>query len=87
MPDRFQNYAASLEGPATDAFDITPHDTDELVEATRALYVGDPGDVAVELISGAEVTFFNVAASSLLPVRVVRVKATGTTADQILGLV
>lgn len=87
MPDRFQSHAGSLDGPATNAFAISPHDTNPLAETTRALYVGGPGAVVVELISGAEVTFANVAASSLLPVRVTRVKATGTTATQMLGLV
>ena len=87
MPDRFQYYASSLEGPATHAFAITPHDTAPLPEPTRALYVGGAGSVTVVLLSGEEVSFANVAASSLLPIRVSDVLATGTTASLLVGLV
>lgn len=86
MSDRFKNHSAGLESPAMHGFAITPNDSAELVEATRALYVGVAGNIAVTLVSGAELDFANVPSGTLLPVRARAVKATGTTAASLLGL-
>jgi hypothetical protein len=87
MQDRFQYHASALEGPATHAFAVTPHDTNDLPETTRAIFVGGTGSVCLVLVSGAEITLANVASSSIIPVRATRLKATGTTATQIVGMV
>ena len=87
MPDRFQNHAGGLEAPASHAFAVTPSDAADLPETVRALYVGGAGALSVVMASGAEVVFANLAAASILPVRASRVKATGTSATQIVGLV
>ncbi len=86
MTDRFANFQPSLSGPASTGFAIVPSNDTELAEATRALYVGSGGDLAVTMLSGATVVLTGVAAGSLLPLRVVRVRATGTTAGAIVGL-
>lgn len=87
MPDRFQYASPSLSGPASHGFAITPHDTNPLAETTRALYVGGAGAVSVVLASGASLSFASVSPGTVLPVRVTKVMATGTTATDILGLV
>lgn len=87
MSDRFADHAASLVSPAHDGFAITPTDGVDLIEVTRALYVGVGGDLGVVLAGGAELMFSNVAAGSFLPLRVAQVKATGTNAGAIVGLV
>ena len=87
MPDRFQYSTPSLSGPAAHAFAVTPNDSSDLSETTRALYVGTAGSVAVVMASGASVSFGTIASGTVLPVRVTRVLATGTTASAILGLV
>ena len=87
MPDRFQNSSPSLSGPASHGFAVTPHDTNPLSETTRALYVGSAGTLAVVLTSGAAITFAGVASGTVLPVRVTKVMATGTSATDIVGLV
>jgi hypothetical protein len=87
MPDRFSSNIPSLTSPATHGFSVTPSDTLDLTEVTRALYVGSGGAVALRLLSGQSVTFAGVAAGSILPVRADRVLATGTTAGSIVGLV
>lgn len=87
MSDKFQNYSSSLASPATDAFAITPNDSTDLTQVTRALYVGTAGNIVVVLKSGSEVTFSNVTSGSILPIRASRIKATGTTALNVLGLV
>lgn len=86
MPDRFQNNAPSLSGPAAHAFAVTPNNSTDLPETTRALYVGGSGAIAAVMASGASVTFTAVVAGTILPVRVNRVLSTGTTATAIVGL-
>ena len=87
MPDRFAHSEASLSGPASSGFAITPSDTIDLPEATRALYIGTGGNLSLRMLSGETLTFSNVTAGSLLPLRVSRVFATATTATAIVGLV
>ena len=87
MTDRFSTRAASLEGPATHGFAITPSDVTPLAETTRALYIGQGGDVAVNFASGASVTFAGLAAGTILPIRATGVLSTGTTASNLIALV
>lgn len=86
MTDPFLNAHPSLSGPASSAFAITPGDTATLAAPTRGLYVGGGGDLRVKMMAGESVTFIGVAGGSVLPVRVLGVLATGTTATAILGL-
>lgn len=86
MPDRFANHAASLDAPADTAFVITPNDAADLADTTRAIYVGGAGNLAVTMVSGGDVILSAVPAGTVLPLRVRRVKATGTTATAIVGL-
>lgn len=86
MKDKFATRAPSFNAPASHGFAVTAHDTADLPEITRALYIGGTGDIAVTLASGASVTFENVAAGTLLPVRAARVLETGTSATAIVGL-
>ena len=86
MPDRFQYSSPSLNGPAAHAFAVTPNDSSDLAETTRALYIGTSGSVAAVMASGSTVTFGSVQSGTTLPVRVTRILATGTTASAIVGL-
>lgn len=70
---------------ARDAQPVTPSDT--AGNTFDSLYVGGAGDVAVDTADGTTVTFSGVVAGTVLPIRVTRVWATGTTATLILGLV
>lgn len=69
---------------ATNALAVTPSDSADLTYVSRGLYVGGQGDVSVVTRGGQTVTF--VGAVGLLPVRVSRVRATGTTATDIVTL-
>ena len=71
--------------PASHAFEVQPSDSEQLPEIPRALYIGTGGDLAVVMKSGAEVTL-QVFAGATVAIRVRQVKATGTTADGIVGL-
>lgn len=87
MTDRFAHVAASIDGPASHAFAVTPDDNTDFEETTRALYCGAGGDIALRMLSGSDVTLVNVPEGSVVPVRAVRVLATGTSATLIVGLV
>lgn len=65
---------------------VTPHDTD-VIQTTRALYIGGAGDVVVngELQDSTDITFKAVPAGTILPIRVKRVKA-ATTATEIVAI-
>ena len=50
------------------------------------LYVGVAGDVKVTTAGGDDVTFTGILAGSFIPVQVLKVFATGTTATNIVAL-
>ncbi len=72
--------------PITGAVAVTPADGSDLTDVTRALWIGGAGNVAVVTLDGSTVTIKGVQAGTLLPIRVSRVKSTGTTATDILAL-
>ena len=76
---------ANLADPARNAFAITPNDGTDLTCWALAVYVGGSGDVRLVTWGGETVTFAN-APVGVLPVRVRRVYATGTTATDLVGL-
>ena len=84
--DSFKDHASSLTSPARRAVAVTPADDTPLVQVTRAIYVGTTGDLAVEMADGDDVVFAAVPGGTLLPVRVARILATGTSAGAILAL-
>lgn len=86
MQDNFEHHAASIVAPASTAFTITPDDVTDLPEITRSVFVGSAGNVSVVMHSGAQLTFQGLAAGTILPIRIRRLRATGTTATAIVGL-
>lgn len=80
-----------LARPARGARAVTPADSDLThplkMIATRGLYIGTAGNVAVLLLNDADpVTFIGVLAGSILPLRVIQVRTTNTTASNIVAL-
>lgn len=73
--------------PATIAFDITPSDSVPLAYTTRGIWVGGDGDVAVVTKANNTVTLTGALAGTIIPIRANYVKATGTTATNLVGLV
>lgn len=85
--DPFDSVTDNLISPARNAFSILPDDTIALPSATKAVYVGTGGDIAVQLIdSEQDVVFSNVPTGSILAIRIVAVRASGTTASNLVGL-
>ena len=71
---------------AADAFAVTPSDSVALMVPAQCLYVGVAGTVTVVTLSGQTVEFMAVAAGSIIPLAVAKVKATGTSATNIVAL-
>lgn len=97
MTLRNVNYSA----PADEAIAVTPSDSVAIVSgwvvyskdasndtnATRGLYIGTTGDVSVQMYrTGTAVVFKTVPAGVILPISVIRVNSTGTTASNIVAL-
>lgn len=82
--DDFQLLSLGLESPVVHAVEVVPDDDAELPQVTRAVYVGGDGDLAVTMKGGENVVLRNVG-PGWHPIRVRRVRATGTTATGIVG--
>lgn len=85
--DSYRSYDRGLNAPAADAFAITPDDGADLAVVARAIYVGGPGNLEVVTLAGTTVLFAGLVAGSTLPCSVSRVRATNTTATNLVGLV
>lgn len=86
--DFFAGSTNSLTSPAENCFVIEPSDQDDLQQATKAIFIGQAGDVRLIPLRGTmPVTFVNLAPGSMLDVRARAVLATGTTALDLIGLV
>lgn len=86
MADSFSNNAKGLDSPASKAFAITPADGTDLASVTRGIYTGTGGTLVCVLADDSStVTFSNVPAGIVLPLRIKQVYSTGTTAS--MGLI
>jgi hypothetical protein len=84
--DRFKVFNREPFHPATQAVSIVPSDSSNLVEVPRAIYIGGNGNLRVTMLDGNIVTFPNVVAGTVIPIRVQKVWSTSTTATGIIGL-
>lgn len=86
MTDPFSNVADAPSAPATRLVAIVPHDTSPLSDVPKALYVGTGGTIVLAGVSGGDATLLNVPDGTILPIRARFVRASGTTAQAIVGL-
>lgn len=85
--DNFSAFADGLASPCKHGALVTPDNSTDLTVATRAVYVGGAGTLKVDFAGGeTAVTFTGVTAGSILPIRVSRIYATGTSATYIIAL-
>lgn len=74
------------------AITVTPSDTDdiEISQGVKSrgcvLYVGTSGDLRVLTEGGDDIVFKNLASGSFIPVQVLKVFSTNTTARDIIAL-
>jgi len=86
MTDKFENVADSEGGSSRAPYAVTPHDTNALSPVPKRLYVGTGGDVALRgLEADADVVYVNVPSGGYIFVRAEFVRATGTTAEDIVA--
>jgi type 1 fimbria pilin len=85
--DAFSSSADQVSAPATRALAVTPSDTVALVDIPKALYVGTAGDIVMRGVNASADTLWKaVPAGAILPFRAQYVRATGTTAADMLVL-
>jgi len=86
MPDTFSLYGDSALAPSRSPYAIVPHDVTELPLVPKGIYVGTGGNVVLRgSDASADVTYRNLADGSYIAVRASHVRATGTTADNLIG--
>ncbi|HEX4695713.1 spike base protein, RCAP_Rcc01079 family [Sphingomonas sp.] len=87
MPDQFSSAADAVSAPARRALAVTPHDSNALSDIPKALYVGTGGSITMRGVdAAADQLWKNVPAGAILPFRAQYVRATGTTAADLLAL-
>jgi hypothetical protein len=74
----------SREGIFSDAAAVTPHNSN--ANEYKALWVGATGALKVKTQGGTDVTIASVPDGAYIPLSVVLVYQTGTTATSIVGL-
>jgi len=84
--DNFARVQSTTSDPATNAVVVTPSDSTDLTNVSRALYVGTTGNIKVTMQDSGTVLFTAVPAGAVLPIRVTRVWSTTTTASTIICL-
>jgi hypothetical protein len=69
-------------------FAVTPSDTVDIRPnvVSDALYIGGAGNLSVVMADGQTTALAGVPVGTILPIRVTRVRATGTTATNIVAL-
>lgn len=86
MSDEFQSLSQSPLTPSEDAFAVSPDDVAALPKIPKYLYVGIGGDVVLRTMdSDEDVVFTNLPSASYLYLRAAFVRATGTTAGNIVA--
>ncbi|SNS29182.1 spike base protein, RCAP_Rcc01079 family [Antarctobacter heliothermus] len=86
MNNPFHNRISSLTGPARDVVPVVPNDGTDLATVAVALYVETGGTLSLVTVAGNTRSLI-VPDFTILPVGVMRVRATGTTAAGIHALV
>jgi len=85
MADPYANIGDDVLGPARHAAAVSPSDANDLPTASKRLWIGGTGAVALVTVGGDTVTYTGVPAGTYLQVRAARVKATGTSATNIVA--
>lgn len=87
MADYFAGYGDTPSAPATRAVAVVAHDVNALADIPKALFVGTGGNITMRGVAGtSDQVWKNVPNGAILPFRAHYVRATGTTAADILAL-
>jgi hypothetical protein len=84
--DPFRNVSDSLVSSARAPYPLQPDDDVPLPAVPKGIFVGTGGDVTLRGIDGEEdVTYRNLPDASFIAVRASHVRATGTTATDLIA--
>jgi hypothetical protein len=87
MSDAFSGVADAPYAPATHAVAIQPHDVNPLADIPKGLFVGTGGTITMQGVRGTgDQVWKNVPSGAVLPFRARFIRATGTTAADLLAL-
>lgn len=79
------NYSPTFPMYPGGAVAVTPSDTVNL-DSPSVIYVGANGSVKVRTAQGDDTTFVGLSAGQTIPVQVIRVFSTGTTATSLIRI-
>lgn len=85
MADLYAGSGDDLLSPASRAAAVTKSDTADLPTASKRLWVGGAGNIAMITVGGDTVTYTSIPAGTYLNVRAARVLSTNTTATNIVA--
>lgn len=87
MADRFSDVADTPAMPPRGCVVVVPDDARSLATVAKALYVGTGGSIVMRGIDDAtDQLWKNIPSGALIPFRVAAIRATGTTAADMLAL-
>ena len=84
--DSFVQYADSPDFPARQATVVTPDNSVEIPTLPKGLLIGGAGTIVLRAVDSAADVSITVTAGQLLPIRAQFIRATGTTATNIVAL-
>lgn len=84
--DKYRNHRQELDSPSRDFAVVTKSDTVDFDVLPRAIYVGTGGDIMAVREDGVVVPFLNYPSGQYLPIRCIRINATGTTAGNFVRM-
>jgi len=83
--DDYAQLQTGLDSPYRHAAAVSPSDTVDLTNVTRAIYIGVTGDVTLITANSETVLLKGALAGSVIRVQASRIKATGTTATNLVA--
>jgi hypothetical protein len=84
--DDYARFATGLDTPYRHAAAITPSDTVDLTNVSRAIYVGGAGNIVLITQAGETVTITGATVGSVYRIMASRIKSTSTTATNLVAL-
>lgn len=86
MTDLLHDQQDTVLTPSRRPYAVIPHDSDALPLVPKGLYVGMGGDVTLRGVDAkSDVTYRNLPDASYIAVRASHVRATGTTASDLIA--
>lgn len=87
MTDNFARHSDNPSFPSRVAFAFSPNDLIAIDPIPKAIFVGTGGTIVGRSVDAtADVTFLNLQPGQILDVRLEYIRATGTTAGNLVGL-